>query len=116
MPFIGNLPSVGPNQKQTLGIDFGDFLPGGTTLTGTPTATLTISFGADPNPQSRISGGPDVGTIPVSLGGTGAADAAVILQIYQCVSGTSYVLDVYCNRSDGDIVEATTRFTCDGPG
>lgn len=112
LPPLQTLPPVGLNQVQTLTIDFGRFLPSGVTLTGTPTVVLTAIFGVDTTPQARVTGGPIVGTAPTSSGGTGIANVAIFFQVSTCVPGVEYVADIYCSRSDGDVVEASTRFQC----
>ncbi len=96
-----------------MAIDFGNFLPAGVTLTGTPTIALSVSYGTDAAPQSRLVGGPVVGT---ARDGTGIANTAIVFQIGSCVAGTIYVIDAYCLRSDGDTAEASAHFQCLAPG
>jgi hypothetical protein len=115
MPAIAALPAVGVNQAQTMGVDFGNFLPPGVTLVGTPTVKLTTSFGNDPNPQSRISAGPVVGTISPALNGTGLANTSIIWQVEGCLPDVFYIVELSCARSDPDIAEASTRFPCYAP-
>ena len=95
-----------------MGVDFGGYLRQGSTLTSAPTLVASVSLGTDPSPQSRIIGGPTIGTIPSNEGGTGLANTAILWQIDQCLAGVTYVIDIYCPSSDGDVVEASTRFSC----
>lgn len=115
MPAINAMPDVALEQKQTLGIDFGNFLPEGVTLTGAPTAVLTAVGGEDADPASRITGGPTIATIATAVGGTGLTDTGILVQVYLCTEGVKYILEVYCDRSDGDIAEASTHFVCKAP-
>lgn len=115
MPAIGALPPVAPNQKQTMAIDFGQFLPSGVTLTGTPTVTLSTSFGSDPAADSRVVSGPSIGTVSAALNGSGVVNAAIIFQVANCLPGVNYIVESYCDRSDGDVAEASTRFPCNQP-
>lgn len=112
---VGELPEVGPNQQQTMGLDFGSFLPEGVTLVGTPTLLMTTSFGTDDAAQSRVLVGPVIGLIPEDLNGTGIANTAVIFQVGNCLVGVRYVVDIYCPSSDGDVVEASAHFKCVRP-
>jgi len=105
-------PNIGPNQAQTMGVDFGKFLPSGVTLTGTPTINVTALNGLDASPNSRISGGPSVGTISTANNGTGNTNTSVLYQISGCTPGETYQLDIYCTRSDGDRAESFVRFSC----
>jgi len=115
MPKLNDLPSIAPTQVQTCAIDFGNFLPSGVTLTGTPTIRITLRSGTDASPQSRLVGGPTVGTAAAAIGGTGIANAAILFQIGGCVGGAVYTIETYCTRSDSDVAEGWTRLTCDAP-
>ena len=84
---------------QTITIDFGGFLPPGVTLVGTPQVSLGLHWGDDADPQSRITGGPSVGTASQSPG-TGVTDAAVLVQVTG-VGGNDYLAWAKCDRSDG---------------
>lgn len=112
MPAIASLPPLGLNQSQTMAIDFGVFLPPGVTLVGSPSASVTTTFGEDLSPNSRITVPPSIGTVPQNIGGTGRANTAVLWRMGECVPNVVYVVDISCMRSDGDVAEASTRFTC----
>lgn len=112
-PFTIQLPPVGPNQLQTMGLDFGKFLPAGVTLTGTPTVTLSVSSGTDATPAARLTRAGAVGTISTADGGTGVTNAAVLFQVGTCVAKVVYIADVVCARSDGDVAEGSLWFPCD---
>jgi len=116
MPFFGNFPPVAPLQKQTLSMDFGKFLPSGVHLIGTPELTLSVRFGTDLAPNSHVTSGPTIGTVPTNLNGTGVTDAAIIFQVLGLIAGAQYTVEVVCNRSDGDIVEGSAGLPCNGPG
>ena len=110
-----SMPSIGPSQEQTMGVDFGEVLPAGVTLTGTPLVTVTVSSGDDTSPSSRLLRAGIVGTAPKAIGGSGVVNAAVLFQVGTCVVDTIYVVDVVCDRTDADVAEASTRFTCLAP-
>lgn len=116
MPFFGQFPSVAPNQKQTISLDFGNFLPSGVTLTGTPTLNWIVKFGSDPTPTSHVTAGPIVGTISPTVGGSGIADTAILFQILGLLPGVTYIVEILCNRSDGDIAEGSAVLSCVSPG
>jgi hypothetical protein len=115
MPVSGSLPDVMPHQAQTIAFDFGNLLPPGITLTGTPSVILTTSFGPDNAPQSRIVDGPSIGEVDKSVGGTGVANAAILVVVGNCVPGTTYIADAYCPRTDSNVVEASVHFQCVPP-
>ena len=116
MPFFGNFPAVASIQKQTLSFEFGDFLPANVTLTGTPTLNITTIFGSDSSPNSHVTSGPIVGSVPKAEGGTGLANTAILFQITGCLAGVTYTAEVSCSRSDGDVVEGSATFQCRSPG
>ena len=115
MPSANSLPPVGPSQEQTCALDFGRVLPPGVTLTGSPAVTITVSSGDDPNPQLRLTRAGSVGTAAKAIGGTGVTNAAVLFQVGTCLPGVDYIVDVVCGRSDADVAEASTRFSCLAP-
>ncbi len=119
LPQVIYLPSVGPNQVQTIGVDFGNFLPAGVVLNGTAPSTLSVTLsaliGTDASPQSRIASGPTIGTISQANGGSGLANTAVLFQVSGCLPNVQYQADVVSHRSDGDTVEAYVRFNCSAP-
>ena len=104
MPLGAAIPAIGPNQVQTVAVDFGNFLPAGVTLTGTPTVTLTVSNGVDADPQEHVASSA-VGTASAAIGGTGAVNAAILFQLTGLLLGVVYAVDMFCERSDGDQVE-----------
>lgn len=112
MPVLRSLPNVLPGQRQVIGVDLGDLLPTGVTLLGTPTVTLRATQGVDAVAQSRVTMGPYVGTVAVADGGSGRTNGAVLLQVTGCLPLVTYLVEVLCDRSDGDVVDASTRFTC----
>lgn len=113
---IGSLPAVGPNQIQTVGLDFGPQLVNGDTLTAPPTVNVTVKYGPDTDPQSRVVSGPSLGTVPSAQGGTGITNAAIVFQFGNCVPGTQYIIDAFCDVSNGDRVEASLVVSCVAPG
>ena len=121
-PRLGNmpgiippLPAMAPDQVQTMGMDFGLFLPSGVTLTGTPTLTLGVASGTDPDPQSHLSFGPTVGTLPTAQGGSGVTDTAIIFQISGAIGEVTYSVEGVCTRSDGDRAEGWVLLPCISP-
>lgn len=108
-------PQIGPNQQQTMGVDFGQFLNSGVTLTGTPTVTISAIVGTDAAASSRITTTPTIGSIPTVSGGTGLASTAVTWQVGGCLTGVTYQADIYCYITTGDRVETFVRFACGIP-
>jgi hypothetical protein len=115
MPQFPTFPPVAPSQFQTCAFDFGDTLPNGVTLTGTPTINILHHIGIDPSPGSRIRSGPSVGTVPISQGGSGISNTAVIFQVGNCLNGVVYTIEVVCNRLDSDVAEGWAWLPCVGP-
>ena len=103
-------PQIGPNQIQSMGVDFGQLLPANVTLTGTPTVTVTAVIGTDASAASRVTTTPIINTIPIPNGGTGIVNAAITWQVGGVVSGVTYQADVYCYTTSGDRVETFVRF------
>lgn len=98
--------------RQTIGVDFGDFLPADVTLNN-PTVSISVvpNEGVDPTPANRVTGGPQIGTIPVADKGTGVEDASILVQL-NGLPGV-YLVQVIANRSDGsDQVSYFTHITC----
>jgi|SRR5579885_2217639 len=114
-PFAVSMPNIEPNQTQSMALDFGNFLPEGVMLVNGPVLNIGTLYGFDPNPGQRFVLGPGIVTIPTALNGTGAINAGIAWQVTQCVPGVMYVVSVSCPRSDGDSVEASTRFMCVNP-
>lgn len=115
MPQLIDLPVVAPTQVQTCTMDFGKFLPLGVTLQGAPSLTISVRLGTDNDPTSRINAGPIIGTAPTVVGGTGLTDTAVLFQVHNCLDGVTYLIEVHCDRSDGDVAEAWVRLACVAP-
>jgi hypothetical protein len=111
-PRLIDLPAVGPDQLQTCAIDYGKLLPPGVTLSGIPELRVSLHFGVDDHPSSRISAGPEVGTIAPDIGGTGRPNAAILFQVYGGLHGVTYLIDFRCARSDGDAAENCVRLSC----
>lgn len=118
MPGIKAPAPLDAGVPQTVTFDAGLFLPPGVTLTGTPTVALTVaagSTGTDSNPQSRVTIAPEIGTAPAALGGSGVANAALLVQ-FTLLGGVTYLVWLECARSDGtDIVSIWCRLSCSAP-
>lgn len=110
MPTVPDFSAVAPTQIQTMFIDFGNDLPAGVTLVNTPSVILTRCGGNDPAPQSRLSGTPAIGTVSTANGGTGKPNTAILWRVAGCQDQTTYVVEVICDRSDGDRAERYTHF------
>lgn len=107
---------VAPSQVQTCAIDFGNFLPSGVTLSGTPSLNVTVSKGYSSDPNNIINGSPTIGSVSADEGGTGLNNTAVLFQVKGCEAGLIYTIEVTCARSDNsDIVEGWTHLTCIAP-
>lgn len=118
-----NMPSAKPLpeiiaviQKSTIGLDFGRMpLPDGVILTGTPTVTISVYDGADASPQSRLTSGPQIGTIPIAKGGSGVENAAIKFQFGNAVAGVTYLIVASCLTTDGDVVAGETHIPAVAP-
>lgn len=100
MPQSRTLPPIDAGVPQTIGLDFGRFLPAGVTLTGTPTVAISVVAGTDPTPESRLTSAPAIGTAPVAQNGTGVSNATIFQQITP-LGGVVYLIWAKCPRSDG---------------
>lgn len=116
MPQLSDFPAIAPNQIQTMAMDFGNFLPPGVTLTGTPDLNISVRSGFDGTPNSRITAGPTIGTAPSTIGGTGKTNTAILFQVSNARNGVVYILEVVCTRTDGDVAEGWNHLPCAGPG
>jgi hypothetical protein len=117
-PRLPDFDPVAPDEVQTLAHDFGNLLPSGVSLTGTPTVTITVHSGTDPAPQDRlVANTPQIGTVGASLplAGSGVPSAAVLFQFSGGVAGTIYVVETRCARSDGDTIVGWNRLPCIAP-
>lgn len=102
-------------QVQTLVADFGNYLPLGVTLTGTPTVTIAVAADSgtpDPSAATRAAGPPYVVT-PTQ--GTAVPNTGIALQVRQMVAGVKYLLTWSCARSDGDTLAAFNHITAVAP-
>lgn len=108
-PYGDDLPDVLVGQGQTLGFDFGFFLPAGVTLTGTPTVVATVMDGTDPTPDSEFAGAAAIGTIAVADGGSGKANTAIKRRFVPVLSPVHYLLQATCLRSDGDTAKMSSH-------
>jgi hypothetical protein len=102
MPALKNPPPIDAGRKQTITLDFGDFLPAGVTLAGTPAVGGSMVSGPDVNPASRITSGPTIGPAPSAEDVSGAASAAILVQLQpMAAANNEYLVWGYCARSDG---------------
>lgn len=111
-----DLPDIAPEQVEPIPFDFGDFLPTGVNLIGSPTINITVSQvwlegAVDASPGGRLVGTPAIGTLEAP-DGTGLSNTAVIITFGGGVHGIYYKLQVICNRSDGGTVEMTVHMKC----
>ena len=116
-PFDGthDLPPVEPDQIQVVTCDFGLYLPPGTTLIGTPVVSVVEDlYGVDHNPSEIIDANPVVGIAPGPFG-TNVTAAAIMQRLAGFLDGARYLLQVTCDRSDGDSVEWYFRVPCVAP-
>lgn len=108
-PYGNDLPDVIIGQVQTLGFEFGFFLPAGVTLTGTPTVVATVIEGTDPTPDNEFSGAASIGTIAVADGGSGRANCAIKRRFAPALAPVHYLLAATCLRSDGDTAKMSSH-------
>lgn len=109
MPKIRDFPSMDADgQTETLWIDWGNDLSEGVTLdpNATPTVTVSVVYGSDPAPQSRLLTTPYVGTVSVADQGTGVQNAAVLFNFGNVIGGVTYLIEVTCLRTDGTVASA----------
>jgi hypothetical protein len=106
---LPDFPAIDTYNTKTLAADYGEYLPSGVQLTGTPNVSLSVSSGRDPAPQDRIVFGPLITTAPVSEGGSGLPNTAVEFQIQPSPANGSIVYIVtFSNlmRTDGTDIES----------
>lgn len=111
---LPDFPCMAAGQKQTLVADFGQFLPPGVTLTGSPTVTSALAAsnqGADSNPSARLIGSAVVIT---PSRGTDLANTGIAQQFLP-LGGVTYVLTWTCPRSDGDVAAGYNHVFCAAP-
>lgn len=108
-PYADDFPDVLMGMGQTLGFDFGDFLPAGVTLSGTPTVVATVVQGTNPTPDGEFQGAAAVGTISIADHGTGKTNTAIKRRFVPTVAGVQYLLVAKCLRSDGDTAEMSNH-------
>lgn len=102
-PYADDFPDALIGQSQTLGFDFGNFLPAGVTLTGTPTVVATVIEGTNPAPDAEFTSAAAIGTISIADHGTGRASAAIKRRFTPTIANVHYLLVATCTRSDGDV-------------
>lgn len=113
---VADFPSIiATVQRQTVTLDFGQFLPEDVYLVGAPTFTIEVYSGADNNPNSRLDGSAQIGTVPISQNGTGVANAALLQRLQNLLGNVIYRLIVSCDRSDGDSVAFVAHVTGQAP-
>lgn len=113
-PQFPDFPNLKSGQKQTLTWDFTRRLPAGASLTGsTGAGTLSVNVsvvsGVDASPQSRITIQPAVLTYPFK-----GKNCAISLQ-FLGLAGVTYLFDILCADSVGDITGGFNRITCVAP-
>lgn len=111
-----DLPDISPEQAEPIPFDFGDFLPTGVTLIGTPSVAITVSQAwvdgaVDGAPQGRAITSPAIGTV-LPPDGTGVTNTAIIQMFGGGVHGIIYKLQAVCQRSDNGIAEMTVHMKC----
>lgn len=106
MPKAKPLPPIdNPHQVQTITLDMGDgnYIADGVYLVGTPEIEITVKLGEDPNPQSHIVRGPEIGTAPKPYG-SGRENLAILFEYGPCpATVTTYLIQGWCDQSDGDV-------------
>jgi hypothetical protein len=82
-----------PGESNSLVFNFAAGLPSGYVLTGTPTVSISVYLGTDPNPSSVLVGG---GTFI-------NASTAVEVPVQPTVADTMYKIEVICATTDPGI-------------
>ena len=100
---------AGDGKRQTLGFDFGRFLPAGVTLVTNPTVEIHVIEGDDPSPSDRLIGAAVIGTIPLAERGSGKSNTAILQQVGNFPGTVEYVIAAACERSDGDTANMWTH-------
>lgn len=72
----------------------------GDTLTGTPTVTVSVMAGSDPNPKAILIGSPTLS----------ATKTQVIQRVSGGVPGTAYILSFQCGTAQGNVVKDEAFF------
>lgn len=107
---VRDLPAFdATEQATTIALDFGQFLPPGVTLQGTPTVEITVHTGTDADPQSRSLVTPQIGLAPLTIGGSGVASSSILFQLGDCVGGTTYLIWGWCRTTSGDVASLWTH-------
>jgi len=110
MPAVRDLPRIAAIiQKATIGLDFGPMLPPDVVLSGTPTVTISVHCGTDASPQTRLTQAAIVGSIPISHGGTGEANTAVLFQMGNTLPDVVYRIVCSCPMTNGDVAVGWTH-------
>ena len=82
-------PVVDWTEKRVLTFDFSKDLAIGESLSGTPSVTVTVDLGTDPNPQNTVTSGPVI------------SGATVLMTVSGFVQGTTdYRYTVRCPTSN----------------
>jgi hypothetical protein len=101
MPFIADLSSFDPTEKIPMSIDFSGAIPTGDSVLGTPTATIAVYQGVDPNASALLSGTVGrVGNVATQFVGPGG------------VPGTTYRLTITITTASGAIIAAYVHALC----
>lgn len=86
-----------PAAEVVLDFSAARWLPPGVALTGTPTVTVSVSYGTDPEPEALLNGAPtidDTGTL-------------VLQPVQRGVAGVDYLFDVQCPTTSAEWVFET---------
>ena len=72
----------------------------GDTLTGTPTVSVSVMAGSDPNPSAILVGSPTLSS----------NNMQVIQRVSGGVPGTAYILSFQCGTAQGNVVKDQAFF------
>ncbi len=99
-----------PHEKAVLTFDFSSELAAGETLTGTPTVSVSLEEGADPNPSDLLNGDGAINSATITrVNGTTIAIASAFQQPVKAgVSGCVYGIEVICETTNSNKVLAFT--------
>ena len=115
MPQLRDFPNMEVGSSRTLGWDFAAQLPSGVTLDPTqpPSITVSVLYGSDPSPQSRLVTTPVIGTVQTQDGGSGLANMAVMVRFNPSPTNgqVTFLFKVVAVATNGDTAEAWNHIT-----
>lgn len=98
-------------EEEPIGFDFGPMLAQGVTLLSIEELIVTVEFGVDADPASRVLSTPQIVPSPT----TGHASQAVAVMFGTAIGGVTYRLQCVCVASDDSHPSVWGDFPCVAP-